>query len=78
MAFFKDEHKRIKREEDHYKSGHVEMCRHSEGQLTGLVSASMRDTVYPVSVSVAIKLSLSIVAMQCSIQLSTFYKKRAT
>jgi hypothetical protein len=60
MAFFKDEHKSIKRGEDHYKK-----CSYSEGKLTGLVSATMTDKVYPVSVSVAIKLSLSILAKQC-------------
>jgi hypothetical protein len=65
MAFFKDEHKSIKMGEEHYKSGHVEKCSYSEGQLTGLVRASMRDKVYPVSVSVAVKLSLSILAIQC-------------
>jgi hypothetical protein len=37
----------------------------SEGQLTGLVKAIMRDKVYPVLVSVAIKSSLTILSIQC-------------
>jgi hypothetical protein len=65
MAFFKDEHKSIKRGEDHYKSGHVERCSYREVQLTGLVKVIMRDKVYPVSASVASKLSFSILAIQC-------------
>jgi hypothetical protein len=58
----------IKRWKDYYKSGHVEKCSYDEGQYTGLVRASMRDKVYPVLVSVAIKTSLNILAIQCGYQ----------
>ena len=47
------------------------------GQFTGLVRASMKDKVYPVSVSIAIKLE-HLSDTMCSIQLSTFYKERPT
>jgi hypothetical protein len=51
FAFFKDEH--------------VAKCSYSEWILTGLVRANMKVKVYPVLVSVSIKLSLSILAIQC-------------
>jgi hypothetical protein len=52
---------------DHYRSGHVKKCSYSDGQFTSLIRASMRDKVDPVSVSVAIKLSLSISAISFGI-----------
>ena len=76
MAFFKDEHKSIKRGGDHYKSGHVEKCSYSDGKLTGLVRASMKHKVYPVSLSVAIKFE-QLSNTMCSTQLSAFYKEKA-
>ena len=51
MSFFKDEDKSVKRGENHFKSGHVEKCTYSDGQLNGLVRASMRNRLYQVSVS---------------------------
>ncbi len=36
-AFFQDEGKSIKRGENHHKSGHVESCSYSKGELVSLV-----------------------------------------
>ena len=55
LSFFKDEERSVNRGENHFKSGHVEQCSYAEGQITGLVRASMRDRVYRVSVSVAVQ-----------------------
>ncbi len=37
-AFFQDEGKTINRGENHYKSGHVESCSNSKGELVGFMS----------------------------------------
>ena len=49
-SFFSDEPKSINREENHYKSGHVETFHYSHGIIRGSVHASMKDKSYKVTV----------------------------
>ena len=51
MTFFKGEEKSVNRGQNHFKSGHVEQCIYTKGQINGVVRASMRDRLYQVSVS---------------------------
>ena len=50
-SFFCDEPSRIQRGENHYKSGHVESCKYSDGIIRGSVQASMKKKSYKVTVS---------------------------
>ncbi len=48
-AFFQDERKCIKRGENHYKSGHVESCSYSKGELVGSVSQRRENVMMSVT-----------------------------
>ncbi len=44
-AFFQDEGKSIKRGENHHKSGHVESCSYTKGELVGSVSCRKENVI---------------------------------
>ena len=46
LSFFSDEKKSIKKEENHYKSDHVEAFSYQQGILRGEVHASMKKKIY--------------------------------
>ena len=60
VRYFKDEDKSVRRGENHYKSDHILACTFSQGQLMGVVRASMKDKSYKVLVSLVNYLCLYI------------------
>ncbi len=48
-AIFQDERKSIKRGENYYKSGHVESCSQSRGELVGFMSQRKENVMTSVS-----------------------------
>ena len=51
FPFFENDNKSVSRDENHFKSSHVESFSVSHGVLKGRVHASMKKKVYKVTVS---------------------------